>query len=64
MASTKEGSGSRPWRPLAAGVPVVARDLPVLREVFAETAAYATTPAEISTALGKILDTPPDSNAG
>ncbi|MFE4000819.1 MSMEG_0565 family glycosyltransferase [Nocardioides sp. YIM B13467] len=64
MVSTKEGFGLAALEALAAGVPVVARDLPVLREVFGETVAYATTAAEISLALGKILDTPPDPTAG
>jgi glycosyltransferase-like protein len=64
MVSTKEGFGLAALEALAAGVPVVARDLPVLREVFGETVAYATTPAEIALALGKILDTPPDPTAG
>jgi len=64
MVSTKEGFGLAALEALAAGVPVVARDLPVLREVFGETVAYATTPAEISLALGKILDTRPDPTGG
>lgn len=64
MVSTKEGFGLAALEALAAGVPVVARDLPVLREVFAESVAYATTPAEISLALGKVLDSPPDPTAG
>lgn len=64
MVSTKEGFGLAALEALAAGVPVVARDLPVLHEVFAETVAYAKTPAEIAIALDKILDTPPDPTAG
>ncbi|MFD7072862.1 MSMEG_0565 family glycosyltransferase [Nocardioides sp. NPDC059952] len=64
MVSTKEGFGLAALEALAAGVPVVARDLPVLREVFGETVAYAATPAEIALALGKVLDTPPDPAAG
>lgn len=32
--STKEGFGLAAMEPLAAGVPVVTRELPVLREVF------------------------------
>ncbi|MGY0390546.1 MSMEG_0565 family glycosyltransferase [Nocardioides sp. WG-D5] len=64
MVSTKEGFGLAALEALAAGVPVVARDLPVLREVFAETVAYATSPAEIAVALGKVLDTPPEPAAG
>lgn len=64
MVSTKEGFGLAALEALAAGVPVVARDLPVLREVFAESVAYATTPTEISLALGKVLDSPPDPTVG
>ena len=40
FASTKEGFGLAAMEALAAGVPVVARDLPVLREVFADTVVY------------------------
>ncbi|SDK55495.1 glycosyltransferase, MSMEG_0565 family [Nocardioides sp. YR527] len=64
MVSTKEGFGLAALEALAAGVPVVARDLPVLREVFAETVAYASSPAEIAAALGSVLDTPPEPAAG
>jgi glycosyltransferase involved in cell wall biosynthesis len=39
--STKEGFGLAAMEALAAGVPVVMRDLPVLREVFAGAAAFA-----------------------
>ena len=43
---------------LAAGVPVVARDLPVLREVFGDTVAYATTPEGIATEIEAALAGP------
>ena len=39
--STKEGFGLAAMEALAAGVPLVARDLPVLREVFAGAARFA-----------------------
>jgi glycosyltransferase-like protein len=39
--STKEGFGLAAMEALAAGVPVVARDLPVLREVFRDQVSYA-----------------------
>jgi len=39
--STKEGFGLAAMEALAAGVPVVVRDLPVLREVFGDTVRYA-----------------------
>jgi glycosyltransferase-like protein len=40
--STKEGFGLAAMEALAAGRPVVARELPVLREVFGDTVRYAT----------------------
>ncbi|WP_127783677.1 MSMEG_0565 family glycosyltransferase [Rhodococcus sp. X156] len=49
--STKEGFGMAAMEALAAGVPVVARDLPVLREVFGTTVAFASTHAEMAAAL-------------
>jgi glycosyltransferase involved in cell wall biosynthesis len=42
--STKEGFGLAAMEALAAGVPVVTRDLPVLREVFGEVARFADGP--------------------
>lgn len=42
--SVKEGFGLAAMEALAAGVPLVVRDLPVLREVFASAARFATTP--------------------
>ncbi|WP_290055975.1 MSMEG_0565 family glycosyltransferase [Amycolatopsis solani] len=43
--STKEGFGLAAMEALAAGVPVVTRDLPVLREVFDGAARFASDPA-------------------
>ncbi|WP_314104388.1 MSMEG_0565 family glycosyltransferase [uncultured Frigoribacterium sp.] len=56
FVSTKEGFGLAAMEALAAGVPVVARDLPVLREVFGPTVAYATGPPSIEEALVAALD--------
>src|SRR6202011_3656705 len=42
--STKEGFGLAAMEALAAGVPVVTRDLPVLREVFRDAARFAGDP--------------------
>jgi glycosyltransferase-like protein len=49
--STKEGFGMAAMEALAARVPVVARDLPVLREVFAGAVRFATDPASLAAAL-------------
>jgi glycosyltransferase-like protein len=53
--SRKEGFGLAAMEALAAGVPLVVRDLPVLREVFGSAARFAATPkalaAELSAAL-------------
>jgi glycosyltransferase-like protein len=49
--STKEGFGLAAMEALAADVPVVTRDLPVLREVFDGAAAFATDPPGIAAAL-------------
>ncbi|GAA1505523.1 MSMEG_0565 family glycosyltransferase [Nocardioides humi] len=64
FVSTKEGFGLAAMEGLAAGVPVVARDLPVLREVFADTVAYADGVPAIADALGVALTTPPTPAAG
>jgi glycosyltransferase-like protein len=56
MVSTKEGFGLAALEALAAGVPVVARDLPVLREVFADTVTFADSPASIASGLVAAID--------
>jgi glycosyltransferase involved in cell wall biosynthesis len=49
---------------LAAGVPLVARDLPVLREVFGEPARFAASPHDFATELYEALTQPdPDRRA-
>jgi glycosyltransferase-like protein len=55
FVSTKEGFGLAAMEALAAGVPVVARDLPVLREVLGETVAYASDVAGIADAMASEL---------
>jgi len=64
MVSSKEGFGLAALEALAAGVPVVARDLPVLREVLGPTVAYAADPPAIAGALSRLLDDPPDPRPG
>ena len=54
--STKEGFGLAAMEALAAGRPVVTRDLPVLREVFGDTVRYASTPATFAEALLDALE--------
>jgi glycosyltransferase-like protein len=56
FVSTKEGFGLAAMEALAAGVPVVARDLPVLREVFRDQVTYAADVPAIATALRDALD--------
>lgn len=56
FVSTKEGFGLAAMEALAAGVPVVARDLPVLREVFGATVAYASDRESVAGALVAALD--------
>lgn len=53
--STKEGFGLAAMEALAAGVPVVARDLPVLREVFGDQVAYAGDIPSMTVALSRAL---------
>jgi glycosyltransferase-like protein len=50
--STKEGFGLAAMEALAAGVPLVVRELPVLREVFGPAAHFAATPDDLAYALG------------
>ena len=49
--SHKEGFGLAPLEALAAGVPLVVADLPVLREVFRDAASYASGPSELAAQL-------------
>ena len=61
--SVREGFGLAAMEALAAGVPLVVRDLPVLREVFGAAARFAASPPEFAAAFGTALDTP-DSDWG
>lgn len=54
--SVKEGFGLAAMEALAAGVPVVARDLPVLREVFRDEVEYAADVPAMVAALRAALD--------
>jgi len=51
FVSTKEGFGLAALEALAAGAPVVARPLPVLREVLGEHVRYGSDPAQMADAL-------------
>ncbi|MCR5976541.1 MSMEG_0565 family glycosyltransferase [Gordonia jinghuaiqii] len=53
--SVKEGFGLAAMEALAAGRPVVTRDLPILREVFGDTVTYASTVPELAGALDAAL---------
>ncbi|MCD1270016.1 MSMEG_0565 family glycosyltransferase [Microbacterium sp. MEC084] len=64
FVSTKEGFGLAAMEALAAGTPVVARDLPVLREVFGGAVAYAADVAGIAAALERALSTSVDPRPG
>jgi glycosyltransferase-like protein len=60
--STKEGFGLAAMEALAAGVPLVMSNLPVLREIFIGTARFADGPAELAAQLNAAL-TEPDAGA-
>lgn len=62
--STKEGFGLAALEALAAGRPVVTRDLPVLREVFGDTVRFARDPAGFAAELAQALIDPGDARAG
>jgi len=56
--SVKEGFGLAAMEALAAGVPVVVRDLPVLREVFTPAARFAATVDDLARELDAALTDP------
>lgn len=64
FVSTKEGFGLAAMEALAAGVPVVARDLPVLREVFGDVVRFAHDVAGIAAGLAAALTSAPDPGPG
>ncbi len=54
--STQEGFGLAPMEALAAGRPVVCRDLPVLREIFDGAVGFAASPSEMADRICDALD--------
>jgi glycosyltransferase-like protein len=64
LISAREGFGLAGMEALAAGVPVVARDLPVLREVYGDTVVFAKDIPGIAAALARQLSAPLPPDAG
>jgi len=64
MVSAREGFGLAGMEALAAGVPVVARDLPVLREVYGDAVVFADDVPRIAAALARQLADPLPPAAG
>lgn len=62
--STKEGFGLAAMEALAAGRPVVARDLPVLREVFGPAVSFASDAKGFAAGLRAAIENPVDPAAG
>lgn len=62
--STKEGFGLAALEALAAGRPVVTRDLPVLREVFGDTVRYAADPPAFAVQIASAMADPGDPGPG
>lgn len=58
FVSTKEGFGLAAMEALAAGVPLLARELPVLREVFDGAAVFAEDIPAMAGALHELLENP------
>ncbi|MEO3810267.1 MSMEG_0565 family glycosyltransferase [Sphaerisporangium sp. B11E5] len=61
--SLKEGFGLAAMEALAAGVPLITRDLAVFREVFTPAALFATTPRDFADAMHHAMTTPDPSRA-
>ncbi|WP_183094312.1 glycosyltransferase [Nocardioides stalactiti] len=61
---TEPSTHGRALEALAAGVPVVARDLPGIREVLGDAVAYGDTVLSIADALVDVLTDPPEPTRG